>query len=78
MRNSARVPARFPIGTKYVLESNGLVVRRYIEFPDGRKVSLAVRKARTCAPCTQAARHLTSIVPDRRPSEADALLQPVS
>jgi len=37
--------ARAPIGTKYVLETCGPYVRRYVEFPDGRKVTLPTRKA---------------------------------
>ena len=45
MRSSTRPPMRFPVGSKYVLEGRGPFVRRYIEFPDGRKVQLATRKA---------------------------------
>ncbi len=48
MRKSNRLPTRFPDGTKYVLESVGGMVRRFVEFPDGRKISLATRKAQTC------------------------------
>ncbi len=48
MRKSSRLPSRFPEGTKYVLESEGGMVRRYVEFPDGRKLALASRKALTC------------------------------
>jgi hypothetical protein len=44
MRSSTRPPMRFPVGSKYVLEGRGPLVRRYIEFPDGRKVQLATRK----------------------------------
>ena len=46
-----RLPNRFPVGSKYVVESCGLVVRRYVEFPDGRKIALPKRKA---VPCTYA------------------------
>ncbi len=49
MRSTRRLPARFPDGAKYVLESEGGMVRRYVEFPDGRKVMLARRKAAICA-----------------------------
>ena len=41
-----RLPSRFPVGTRYVLEGRGghrgrLRVRlRYLEFPDGRQVEL--------------------------------------
>lgn len=48
MRPTRRLPARFPDGAKYVLESEGGMVRRYVEFPDGRKVMLARRKAAVC------------------------------
>jgi hypothetical protein len=43
-RISESLPKRFPVGTKYVVESRGPVVRRYVEFPDGHKVILAKRK----------------------------------
>jgi hypothetical protein len=45
MRSSARTPLRFPVGSKYILEARGPFVRRYIEFPNGRRVQLATRKA---------------------------------
>jgi hypothetical protein len=48
MPNAARLPARFPAGTKYVLEACGPLVRRYVEFPDGRCLHLEPRKALTC------------------------------
>ena len=48
MHRLTRLPARFPANTKYVLESRGPWVRRYIEFPDGRTVELNPRKAATC------------------------------
>jgi hypothetical protein len=50
-RTSTRLPTRFPVGSKYVVESHGPVVSRYVEFPDGQKVVLAKRMA---LPCTQA------------------------
>ena len=34
-----------PVGTKYVVEAHGSYVRRYVEFPNGRTVALAKRKA---------------------------------
>lgn len=43
---SSRLPERFPVGTRYVVETSGRVrghlrIRsRYIEFPDGRHVDL--------------------------------------
>jgi hypothetical protein len=48
MRKSSRLPSRFPVGTKYVLESRGGVVHRYVEFPDGRKLALSPREPATC------------------------------
>jgi hypothetical protein len=48
MTKPVRLPVRFPDGTKYVLESQGGLVRRYVEFPDGRQVELVSRKAQTC------------------------------
>jgi hypothetical protein len=48
MRKSTRLPTRFPEGTKYVLESHGGDVHRFVEFPDGRRITLNKRKAATC------------------------------
>ena len=48
MSKSSRVPTRVPVGTKYVVESNGPSVRRYIEFPNGRRVNLSARKPLSC------------------------------
>lgn len=48
-----RLPSRFPVGTKFVIEgrSGGGPVSRYLEFPDGTLVALPARpparKART-------------------------------
>ena len=39
---------RFPVGSKYVLESRGSFIRRYIEYPNGRTVELTTRKAVSC------------------------------
>ncbi len=37
----SRLPSRFSIGTRYVIEGRGGTIRlRYLEFPDGRKVNL--------------------------------------
>ena len=69
MRNSARLPMRFPIGSKYVLESRGPFVRRYIEFPNGHRVQLPTRKAVSCE-CWE--RQQIGIVPDQRPAPIDA------
>ena len=69
MPSSPSLPARVPVGTKYVLEGRGSFVRRYIEFPNGRKVQLATRKASSC---TCVARQRISIVPDRSAAVIDA------
>ncbi len=43
-----RLPSRFPVGTRYVLEGRGggegrlRIHLRYLEFPDGRHVELPV------------------------------------
>ncbi len=49
MRNTYRMPKRLPGGTKYVVESAGQFVRRFIELPNGRKIPLSTRKAQPCA-----------------------------
>jgi hypothetical protein len=59
MRRSPRLPKRFPVGTKYILESYGGFVRRYIEYPSGRRIELETRKALSCG-CFD-----SSIVPER-------------
>jgi hypothetical protein len=47
-QTSNRLPKRFPVGSKYVVESHGPVVSRYVEFPNGQKVILAKRTALSC------------------------------
>jgi hypothetical protein len=69
MSSSSRLPKRVPVGTKYIVESNGLSVRRYIEFPDGRRVNLSARKALTCG-CLEWKQ--ISVVPDRSATLVDA------
>jgi hypothetical protein len=63
------LPARFPVGTKYVIEGRGLFVQRYIEFPNGRRVQLARRKALSCS-C--AALQQISIIPNETAAVIDA------
>jgi len=54
-----RLPSRFPVGTRYVIEGRGGHIRlRYLEFPDGRKVDL---------PADLAARTKTRSGAGRRP-----------
>jgi hypothetical protein len=48
MPAQTRLPARYPIGTKYIIEFHGLFVRRFVAFPDGRQMELDPRKAQTC------------------------------
>jgi hypothetical protein len=66
MPKPSRLPARIPDGTKYVLESEGAIVRRFLEFPSGRKVRLTNRKAMTCSCVKQrtsiAPNHVTDLV----------------
>jgi hypothetical protein len=46
-----RIPRRFPVGTRYVIEGRGgdqgdlRISLRYLEFPDGRQLSLPVDQA---------------------------------
>lgn len=61
MPRQPRLPARVPFGTKYVLESRAGFVRRYVEFPDGRRIHLSTRKALSCG-CLELQK--LSIVPD--------------
>jgi len=48
---TGRLPNRFPIGTRYVVEGRGgsrgrLRIRsRYLEFPDGKHVDLPVERS---------------------------------
>lgn len=48
MSQSMRLPRRLPPGSKYVIESHGrkkgcMLINRYVELPDGRRVELAPR-----------------------------------
>ncbi len=37
----SRLPSRFPVGTRYVIEGRGGRIHlRYLEFPDGRHIDL--------------------------------------
>jgi hypothetical protein len=46
--------------TKYVVESAGQYVRRFVELPNGRKIPLPTRKAQPCA-CVER----VSIIPEQ-------------
>ncbi len=69
MSSSARLPTHLPVGSKYVLESRGSFVRRYVEFPNGRRVQLARRKALPCG-CWELQQ--IGIVPNQRATLVDA------
>ena len=39
--SAVRLPSRFPVGTRFVIEGrSGRIRLRYLEFPDGRQVNL--------------------------------------
>ena len=39
-----KLPRRFPEGSKYVLEADGAIVRRYVELPNSQKNKSASAK----------------------------------
>ena len=48
MPKSTQLPRRLPPGSKYIIESHGrkngcMLMNRYVELPDGRRVDLAPR-----------------------------------
>jgi len=43
MAYSTKLPSRFPVGTKFVIEGNGKTYSRYLEFPDGTFFPLPAR-----------------------------------
>ncbi|MFZ2093403.1 MAG: hypothetical protein WB563_12685 [Pseudolabrys sp.] len=55
-----RLPKHLPEGTKYVVESCGPFVRRFVELPNGKTIPLPTRKAQTCG-CAER----VSIVPEQ-------------
>jgi hypothetical protein len=40
---SHKLPSRFPVGTKFVVEGRGCLYSRHIEFPDGTFLPLPSR-----------------------------------
>jgi hypothetical protein len=65
--SSSRLPSRFPVGTKFVIEGKRggegqvQVFSRYIEFPDGRLFRLPKRPAaRKSAPVERRSRRSRS------------------
>jgi hypothetical protein len=65
VRGGSRLPRRMPEGTKYVVESDGAWVRRFVELPNGKKIILPSRKASRCG-CGER----VSIVPEQEAQEA--------
>jgi hypothetical protein len=43
MAYSNKLPSRFPVGTKFVIEGKGKTYNRYLEFPDGTFFPLPAR-----------------------------------
>lgn len=66
----SRVRNEYPNGTKYVIVAHGEIVKRYVEYPDGRRVKLSNRKAHRCSLAETA----VSIIPDHI---GEATAQPV-
>ena len=66
----SRLPSRFPVGTKYVVEAHGSLVKRYVEFPNGRRIKLGGRKAQRCSSLEP----VVSLVPDQ--TDADQQILP--
>jgi hypothetical protein len=65
--HSARLPDRFPVGTKLVIEGRrGGPVSRYLEFPDGTCRALPVRPARQQNRKARAAKRRTARAVNRR------------
>ena len=47
----SRLPNRFPVGTRHVIEGRGGHIQaQYLEFPDGRQINLPAGQARRPAP----------------------------
>ena len=44
MAYSNKLPKRFPVGTKFVIEGKGKTYSRYLEFPDGTFFPLPARR----------------------------------
>lgn len=68
MRKASRLPRRLPEGTKYVVESDGPLVRRFVVLPNGKKIILPSRKAISCG-CGER----VSIVPEQEITGAESV-----
>jgi len=69
VNSKTRLPKHLPIGTKYVVESAGSLVRRFVELPNGKKFLLPTRKALVpkCA-------DRVSLVPDQTPRRKSKII----
>jgi len=57
-----RLPSRFPVGTRYVIEGRGGRIQlRYLEFPDGRHVVLPPDLAERQSARRRRLRHRTPV-----------------
>jgi hypothetical protein len=62
-----RLPSRFPVGTRYVIEGReGRIRLRYLQFPDGRKVDLPADLAARTKSRTGAGRRGNNRSPARK------------
>ena len=62
-----RLPSRFPVGTRYVIEGRGgRICLRYLEFPDGRKVDLPADLAARTKSRSAAGRRRNPRAPGRK------------
>ena len=61
MAISSRLPSRFPVGTKFIIEARprgkGQMVTRHLEFPDGRIVPLGEESKRRASARVRTSRH---------------------
>jgi len=67
MARTSRLPQRFPVGSKYVVESHGSVLNRFVEFPNGRTVMLTKRMALSCTTQSGTQHHAAIKKPARQP-----------
>jgi hypothetical protein len=71
----SRLPSRFPVGTKFVIEgrqaedSEVQIFKRFLEFPDGTHVRLPSRQAKRTAVAEKRrhrSAHQAAATPDRQ------------
>jgi hypothetical protein len=61
-RTPARLPKRLPPGSIYVVEARGrvqgmILMHRYVQLPDGRRIELVARFVRPCGSPAKAAQN---------------------